>query len=111
MTSAQIIRGTAAPKNTPEFLDGVIEEMGFPVQRVQTDRGSEFFAYKVQERLMNYGIKFRPIRPASPHLNGKVERSQKSDKIEFYAILKLRISKIDCRSGNTTTIGGDRTER
>lgn len=76
-------------KNTLEFLDAVIEEMGFPVQRVQTDRGSEFFAYKVQERLMDYGIKFRPIRPASPHLNGKVERSQKTDKIEFYAICNL----------------------
>ena len=25
-------------------------------------------------------IKFRPIRPRSPHLNGKVDRSQKTDK-------------------------------
>ena len=66
-------------KNTLEFLDAVIEETGFPIQRIQADRGSEFFAYKVQERLMKYGVKFRPIRPGSPHLNGKVERSQKSE--------------------------------
>ena len=30
-------------------------------------------------------IKFRPIRPYSPHLNGKVERSQRTDPVEFYA--------------------------
>jgi len=34
---------------------------------------------------MEYGIKFRPLRPASPHLNGKVERSQRTDLEEFYA--------------------------
>ncbi|EKI30016.1 integrase core domain protein, partial [Escherichia coli ARS4.2123] len=51
--------------------------MPFPIQRSQTDRGREFFAVKVQERLKEYGIKFRPNKPASPHLNGKVERSQK----------------------------------
>ena len=38
---------------------------------------------------MDYGIKFRPIRPGSPHLNGKVERSQKTDKLEFYATQDL----------------------
>lgn len=30
-------------------------------------------------------IKFRPIPPRSPHLNGKVERSQLTDKIEFWS--------------------------
>jgi len=44
---------------------------------------------KVQKRLMEYGIKFRPIRPASPHLNGKVERSQKTDLHEFYSTMDL----------------------
>lgn len=59
-------------KNTLDFLDQVVERMPFPIQRFQTDRGKEFFAYAVQERLMDWGIKFRPIKPASPHLNGKV---------------------------------------
>ncbi|EPF3864902.1 DDE-type integrase/transposase/recombinase, partial [Escherichia coli] len=71
--------------NTLDFIDCFIEEMPFPIQRFQTDRGREFFAVKVQERLKEYGIKFRPNKPASPHLNGKVERSQKTDKAEFYA--------------------------
>lgn len=59
-------------ENTLKFLDKVMEETPFPIQRIQTDRGKEFFAYKVQETLMNWGIKFRPIKPRSPHLNGKV---------------------------------------
>ena len=75
--------------HTLDFIDAVLEEMGFPVQRIQTDRGGEFCAYQVQKRLMDYGIKFRPIRPGSPHLNGKVERSQKTDKLEFYAAMDL----------------------
>jgi len=59
--------------NSLLFLERVIEEMPFPVQAIQTDRGREFFAYCFQEKLMQYAIKFRPIKPASPHLNGKVE--------------------------------------
>jgi transposase InsO family protein len=76
--------------NTLTFIDQVIEEMPFPIQRIQTDRGREFFAYKVQEYLMDIGIKFRPIKPASPHLNGKVERAQKTDLIEFYATVDIK---------------------
>ena len=80
-------RRTAA--NSVRFLDFVIEEMPFPIQRIQTDRGREFFAYCFQEKLMEYGIKFRPIKPGSPHLNGKVERSQKTDLEEFYPTVDL----------------------
>ena len=38
---------------------------------------------------MELGIKFRPNKPASPHLNNKVERLQKTDLEEFYAITDL----------------------
>ena len=71
-------RRTAA--NTVTFLEQVVEEMPFPIQRIQTDRGTEFFAEKVQRKMMEYGIKFRPNKPASLHLNGKVERSQRTGK-------------------------------
>lgn len=71
------------------FLEKLIEEMPFPVQTIQTDRGREFFAYNFQEKLMDYPIKFRPIQPASPHLNGKVERSQRTDLEEFYPTVDL----------------------
>ncbi len=33
-------------KNTLDFLDQVMERMPFPIQRIQTDRGQEFFAYE-----------------------------------------------------------------
>ena len=86
-------RPTAA--NTLDFIDRAVEEMPFPIQRIQTDRGREFFAIKVQERLMDYGIKFRPNKPGSPHLNGKVERSQRTDKEEFYATVSLKLEELE----------------
>lgn len=85
-------RRTAA--NTLSFIDKVIEEMPFPIQRIQTDRGTEFFAEKVQRKLMEYGIKFRPNKPGSPHLNGKVERSQRTDKEEFYSTVNLELEEL-----------------
>jgi len=80
-------RRTAA--YTLAFIERVVEEMPFPIQRMQTDRGREFFAEKVQKRLMKLSIKFRPIKPRSPHLNGKVERSQKTDLYEFWQTADL----------------------
>lgn len=88
-------RRTAA--NTLLFLEKVMEEMPFPVQRIQTDRGKEFFAYKVQERLMDWAIKFRPVKPRSPHLNGKVERVQKTTLYEFYAMAELEDPELQTR--------------
>jgi len=75
--------------NSLLFLEYVLEELPFPIQRIQTDRGREFFAYEFQQRLMDYGIKFRPIKPRSPHLNGKVEGTQKTDWEEFYSVADL----------------------
>ena len=80
--------------NTLDFLEQVREEMPFPIQRIQTDRGREFFADKVQQRLMEWEIKFRPIKPRSPHLNGKVERSQKTDLQEFWSTVDLKAADL-----------------
>lgn len=85
-------RRTAA--NSLRFLELMTEEFPFPIQRIQTDRGREFFAYCFQEKLMAYGIKFRPVKPASPHLNGKVERSQRTDLEEFYPTVDLAASDL-----------------
>lgn len=65
------------------------KERNLGARRIQTDRGLEFFAEKVQLKMMELGIKFRPNRPGSPHLNSKVERSQKTDLEEFYAITDI----------------------
>jgi transposase InsO family protein len=51
---ALYIRRTAL--NTLDFLEQVMDRIPFPIQRIQTDRGQEFFTYEVQEKLMEYGI-------------------------------------------------------
>jgi transposase InsO family protein len=81
--------------STLSFLERVLEEMPFSIQRIQTDRGREFFAIKVQQCLLDWGIKFRPIKPGSPHLNGKVERSQKTDLEEFYSTVDLDAESLE----------------
>lgn len=62
----------------------MLEEFRFPVQRVQTDRDGEFFGMVFEVALRRNAIKFRPIKLRSPHLNGKVERSQLPDRREFW---------------------------
>jgi transposase InsO family protein len=82
-----LVAGVARRRNakgTLAFLDQVFEEMPFSIQRIQTDRGAEFFAEEVQRRLMDEAIRFRPIPPRSPHLNGKVERVQRTVLEEFW---------------------------
>jgi len=51
-------------------------------------------AHKVQYRLMELKIKYRPTKPRSPHLNGKVERSQRTDLEEFYDLVDLKAANL-----------------
>jgi transposase InsO family protein len=85
-------RRTAAA--TLAFLDQVLDEMPFAIQRLQTDRGAEFFAEDVQRRLMAEAIRFRPIPPRSPHLNGKVERVQRTVLEEFWPTVDVKAPEI-----------------
>ena len=87
LVAALYPRRTAA--HTLEFLDYVLEQVPFILQRLQTDNGTEFMAYAVRERLLALRIKHRPIPPRTPHLNGKVERVQKTVLDEFYATTSL----------------------
>jgi transposase InsO family protein len=81
-------------ESTVDFLGYVLDTFPFPIQRIQTDWGIEFFNEIFQLELAEHFIKFRPIKPRSPHLNGKVERSQFSDNSEFYAtILRKEINQ------------------
>ena len=43
---------------------------------------------------MDNGIKFRPNKPGSPHLNGKVKRSQRTDKEGFYSTVNLDLVEL-----------------
>jgi len=84
-------------RNSANFLERVVEQMPFPVQRVQMNRGREFFGLVFQEKLQAYSIKFRAARPYSPHLNGKLERSQKTDLQEFYVTANLKDHQLNER--------------
>lgn len=64
-------RRTAA--NNLDFLDCVIEETPFPIQHFQTDRGSEFFALKVQRKLREYCINFDLTSPPLYTLTAKLK--------------------------------------
>jgi transposase InsO family protein len=69
------------------FLDYVLEKLPFKVEVIQTDHGGEFgsqFHYHVLDR----GIGHVYIKPATPRLNGKVERSHRIDQEEFYRMLE-----------------------
>lgn len=74
--------------NAVAFVEQLLGAFPFPIQRIQTDRtdrGAEFISDAFQKTLRAKQIKFRPIRARSPHLNGKVERSQQTDRNEFWA--------------------------
>lgn len=68
------------------FEHRVLKELPFAIARVQTDRGGGFVSEEFVDLLRRLRVKLRPNRPAAPHLNGKVERSQQTDLVEFYAL-------------------------
>lgn len=75
--------------NTLAFIEIMLEEFLPPIQRIQTDNGTEFTSYRVTARLEDLRIRWRPIRKGAPHLNGKVERVQKTMIEEFYSVTEL----------------------
>ena len=72
--------------NAIDFLNYVTEKFPFRIKYVHTDNGHEFQS-KFHWHAEDCGIIHRYIKPASPHLNGKVERSHLTDKHEFYQLL------------------------
>src|SRR5256885_2249576 len=69
-----------------QFIDYVLEKLPFGVECIQTDNGAEFqgaFHWHVLDR----GIGHVYIRPKTPRLNGKAERSHRIDAEEFYRLL------------------------
>lgn len=73
-------------KSSIDFIDHIIEKFPFRIHTVRTDRGHEWqaqFHWHVEDK----GIRHVYIKPRSPQLNGKVERSHRSDQEEFYQLL------------------------
>ena len=68
------------------FIDEVLRRLPFRVLVVQTDNGAEFQS-RFHWHLAGLDIRHVYIRPRTPHLNGKVERSHRVDDQEFYQLL------------------------
>jgi transposase InsO family protein len=73
-------------KSAIDFIDHVVERFPFRIHTVRTDRGHEWqaqFHWHVEDK----GMRHVYIKPRSPQLNGKVERSHRTDQEEFYQLL------------------------
>ena len=75
-------------KSSIDFIDYVVEKFPFRIHTVRTDRGHEWqtqFHWHVKDK----GIRHVYIKPRSPQLNGKVERSHQIDQEEFYQLFHV----------------------
>lgn len=69
-----------------DFVDYVVEKFPFRIHTVRTDRGHEWQA-QFHWHVEDMGMRHVYIKPRSPQLNGKVERSHRTDQEEFYQLL------------------------
>lgn len=75
--------------NAIDFIDYVVEKFPFRIRTIRTDRGGEFQAL-FHWHVADLGMEHVYIEPRTPQLNGKVERSHRTDKDEFYQLLTYR---------------------
>ena len=69
-----------------QFVDYVLERLPFRVEVIQTDNGVEFGS-SFHWHVLDKGVGHDYIKPRTPRLNGKVERSHRIDAEEFYQLL------------------------
>ena len=68
------------------FLNSVRQRLPFRIHVLQTDNGAEFQS-QFHWHAESLDIRHVYIRPRTPHLNGKVERSHRTDDQEFYQLI------------------------
>jgi transposase InsO family protein len=69
-----------------QFMDYVVDKFPFRIITIRTDRGHEFQA-RFHWHVEDQGMRHVYIKPQIPQLNGKVERSHRTDQAEFYQLL------------------------
>jgi transposase-like protein len=74
----------ASGANTLDFLERVSRKCRSRFSTSNLIAGASSSPKAIQQRLMDWAIKFRPILPRSPHLNGKVEPTHSADREEFW---------------------------
>lgn len=72
-----------------QFVNYFVKKFPFRIHTVQTDNGHEFQS-QFHWHCEDIGISHVYIRKASPHLNGKVERSHLTDQQEFYQLVEYK---------------------
>ena len=75
--------------NAIDFVDHIIEKFLFRIKEIRTDNGHVFQA-KFHWHVEDQGIRHAYIKRGTPQLNGKVERSHRSDQQEFYQLLSYK---------------------
>ena len=78
--------GACNQRTAIQFVDDVVRRLPFRIHVIQTDNGAEFQS-RFHWHLEGLDIRHVYIRPRTPHLNGKVERSHRVDDEEFYQLL------------------------
>ncbi len=76
-------------KNAIDFIDYVVKKFPFRIHTIRTDRGHEFQAL-FHWHVADNGMRHVYIKARTPQLNGKVERSHRTDKQEFYQLLTYK---------------------
>jgi transposase InsO family protein len=104
--AGSLTKGAAAATRFLEETVKFFASMGVKVVRAQTDNGTEFTLPHNELTLASYargetedalftrrcqqlGITHRLIKPRTPQLNGKVERSHRTDEERFYSRFKF----------------------
>jgi transposase InsO family protein len=77
---------TLNQKTAIQFVDYLASRLPFTIETIQTDNGSEFQS-SFHWHVLDKGINHVDIKPRTPRLNGKVERSHRIDQEEFYRLL------------------------
>ncbi|MER5348650.1 hypothetical protein ABT030_52400, partial [Streptomyces mirabilis] len=72
---------------TIQFLHYVLQRLPFQIEVIQTDNGAEFQPAS-HWHVLDKGIAHTYIKPRTPRLNGKVERSHHIDADEFHRLLE-----------------------
>ena len=76
-------------QNAIAFIDHVVGKFPFRIHTIRTDRGHEFQAL-FHWHVADLGMRHVYIKPRTPQLNGKVERSHRTDQQEFYQLLSYK---------------------
>ena len=73
-------------KTAIQFTAHVLSRLPFRAEVIQTDNGAEF-QEQFHWHVLDKGINHVYIKPRTPRLNGKVERSHRINDEEFYRML------------------------